>query len=270
MVSVNASPMPAPPSAFDLLMEARWEQEGVRRAARRYREAAAAADPSTLPSGQKLLREIVPPLTAKITELQLKGADMLSTPGKPPKWALPIQLVGAETLAVITMIRSLAGAEVPTDQSASVTGLSLDIAQAVHDELDYRSWIEAQAKVNKAAREAKDWDHVDLLAAFKARYPAADRQAWRSFRRRLELVKAEPWDKETSIQLGAALIHALIEAAPARFEIDTRPLAGGRTQNYLSLSAETRRMIQDVETRAEVARPMLMPMLIPPIPWSYE
>lgn len=255
--------------AFDLLAEARWEQEGVRRAAQRWREAAAVADPSTLPSGQKLLREVLPPLIEKITALQMRAAEMRQT-AREQKWALPIQLLSAETLAVITVVRALAGAAVPAAVRATVTGLSIDIAQAVRDEVDYQQWIEAQKDVNKAAKEAKDWDHIDLVAAFKRRYPTADRKSWRRFRRKLELALTEPWDRPTAVQLGTALIHALVEAAPDRFVVAPIPLAGGRAQNYVRLSPETIAMLRDVNTRSEVARPMLMPMLIPPIPWRYE
>lgn len=255
--------------AYDLLMEARWEQEGVRRATERYREAAAKADPSTLPSGQKLLRAVVPPLIEKIIELQLRGGE-LARNAVGTKWAIPIQLLSAETLAVITTVRALTNAQVPADTSATVTGLALDIAVAVRDELDYRDWVDAQVADNKAAQEARNWDHVDLLAAFKRRYPSADRRSWRRFRRKLEHVRAEPWDRPTQVQLGSALINALVEAAPDRFEVEARRVSDGRTQNYLRLSAETQATLRDVEARAEVTRPMLMPMLIPPLDWRYE
>src|SRR5579859_174353 len=88
--------------------EAKWEMEGTRRAAARYREAASVADPSTLPSGQWLLKQIVPPLIEEITKLQLQGADTIARQGRTsPKWAWPIQLLPAKQLAVITVVGGL-------------------------------------------------------------------------------------------------------------------------------------------------------------------
>ena len=256
--------------AFDLLAEARWETEGTRRAAQRYREAAAANDPAALPSGQKLLREVVPPLTEAIVQLQLKGADMLaSRGGRAALWAIPIQLLDAGALAVITVTSALNASSDPFSPSAAASAVMETISTAVRDELDYRSWVKAQVAAKKAAREAQDWSHVDAAANFKARFPNADRRTWRRFRRKLELAEME-WDKETGIQLGGALLSALLETAPGRFELASRPLLKGRTQNYVKLSGDTVEMLKDIETRAEVARPMLMPMLMPPIPWAYE
>jgi len=256
--------------AYDLLAEARWEQEGVRRAAQRYREAAAASDPSELPSGQRLLREVIPPLSEKIAELQLQAADqMASRGGRAARWAIPIQLLDPGALAVITTVSAMNAGADPLGTQSSALGVTELISNSIRDELDYRQWVEAQVAANKVAKAAQDWDHVDMLAAFKRRYPNADRRTWRTFRRKLELAKTE-WDKETGVQLGGALLHALLEAAPHRFELATRTLAKGRTQNYLRLSEATMDMLRDVEARAEVARPMLMPMIMPPIPWRYD
>lgn len=258
-------------TAFDLMEQAKWEVEGTRRAARRYREAAATADPSTLPSGQKLLRELVPPLVEKITELQLKAADSIASRGrKPSEWAWPIQLLDASALAVITIVQGLNAARGQTDALSNITSVALGIASAVRDELEYRRWVSAQVAANKAAKEAKDWDHVDVLAAFKRRYPAADRKTWARWRKKIELAREERWDRPTSVALGAALISALVEAAPGRFEVAQRAVEGGRKQSYLRLSEETMGLMNDIEVRAEVARPQLMPMIIPPIPWQYE
>jgi DNA-directed RNA polymerase len=257
--------------AFDLLAEARWEQEGTRRAARRYREAAAAADPSSLPSGQKLLREVVPPLIAKVTELQAQGAAIIASPGgTKAKWAWPIQLLDASTLAVITVIQGMNAARGQGDVVSQTSAVSKEIAAAARDELNYRTWVTEQVAANKAAKEDQDWEHRDLLKAFKSRYPQADRKTWRRWAKKLELMQAEAWDEETSVQLGATLLHALVEAAPTRFEIAATPMDKGRSKSYLRLSAETLELMKDIEARAEVARPRLMPMLIPPIPWAYS
>lgn len=252
--------------AYDLLAEARWEQEGIRRAAQRYREAAAAADPASLPSGQKLLREVVPALRDRIKALQIEGQRIMVGRHGQSKWAAPIQLLDADVLAVITLVSALHS----VGETGGATVIALNIASAMRAEIDYRQWIEEQSEANKAAKEAQDWEHVDLVAAFKRRHPDADRRAWKSFSKRIGHARAAAWDRETSVQVGNALIHALVEAAPKRFEIERVTLDGGRQPNCLRLSQETMELMNDVETRAAVARPMLMPMIIPPIPWRYE
>ncbi len=251
--------------AFDLLTEARWEMEGTRRAQTRYREAAAVADPATLPSGQKLLREIVPPLTARIKALQDEGMEAARGRGNPCLWAAPIQLLEAEILAVITVTRSLHGAEMAMARSFT-TQLSDDISQAVQAEIEYRTWVSAQVVASKAAKEAKDWTHVNLAEAFKKRHPTADSRSWKRFSARLGAAR-QPWDHHVSMQVGSALIQALLDAAPGHFTLDISNRGGMRTQRRLRLSEETQRVLRDIEVRAEVARPMLLPMLIPPIPW---
>jgi hypothetical protein len=254
---------------FDLLAEARWEMEGTRRAAERYREAAAASDPGDLPSGQRLLREVIPKLEARITEMQLEAADRIASWGGRPIWEWPIQLLSADILAVITLRCSLRAARGESANVAAVPYIAREIASSVRDELEYQTWIAAQAATNKAAKEAHT-PHRDVLAAMRARYPEVDRKVWRRWRRRVAAERSEKWDEAVSVSFGSALLKALCEAAPERFEIAAVRLDAGRKRNILRLSPETTQLMDDIEVRAEVARPMLMPMLIPPIPWRYE
>lgn len=262
-------------SAFDLLTEARWEMEGTRRASQRYKEAASAADPATLKSGQKLLREVVPGLIGKVTEMQAVASASIATGRSVIPWAWPIQMLDAGAMAMITVVCGLNAARDPGGPLSAVTTVSLEIAAATRDEVNYRAWIEAQTKVNTEAREAKavataageliDWKHRDLLAAFKRQSPQADRKTWTRWRRKIEALQKETWDKETSLQLGAALLHAMVESAPTRFELTQST----KDTRVLQLSEETMAMMRDIEERASVARPRLMPMLIPPLPWIY-
>jgi hypothetical protein len=254
------------PSAYDLLAEARWEMEGTRRAAQRYREAAATADPSTLPSGQKLLREVVPPLIGGITGLQAQGSASISQGRSVVPWAWTIQMLEAPALAMIAVVNGLNAARDQAGPMSAVTTVALEMAAAVRDEINYRAWVADQVAGNEAAREAQDFEHRDVLLAFRRRYPQADRKTWTRWRRKIEALERETWDKETSLQIGAALVHALVAAAPDRFEIATTP----KDLRYLRLSEETVAMMQDIEARAAVARPRLMPMLIEPLPWRYE
>jgi len=151
---------------------------------------------------------------------------------------------------------------------STVVTCSLGIAGGVRDEIEYRRWVSEQIAANRVAKEERNWEHRDVLAAFRARYPNANRKVWGKWRRKLALA-LEAWSKETSIHFGGALLHALLKAAPKHFEI-YMIRQGARTTAHLKLSEATEATMQDIETRAAVSRPLYMPMIIPPIPWRYE
>src|SRR6185503_5721346 len=201
------------------------------------------------------------------TQLQLEAADAIARVGITPPWAWPIQLLEAQEMALVAVSRALDGC-VQDAYHSTVVSISEAIAWAVRDEVDYRRWVEAQVEANRVAKEEKNWEHRDVLAAFRARYPNADRHVWAKWRRKLAIAR-EPWSKETGIHLGGALLHALTKAAPQHFELQMIR-QGPRTTAHLKLSEATEEMMMDIETRAAVARPILMPMIIPPIPWRYE
>jgi hypothetical protein len=257
-------------SAYDLKRQALWEMEGTRRAQRRYQEVAEVTDPSTLPSGKRLLRETVPPLKVAILAAQGEAQEAIkSSTGRAPLWAWPIQLLPAGALAMITLVVSLNTIRDQEGAPAAITSVAARVSGGIRDELQYRTWVAEQEKANRLAREAGDEEHVNVLARFRARYPNVDRKVWARWRRKLEEVRTG-WDERTGLHLGACLISQLCQAAPTRFEAAIRKMSGGRTQRHLKLSPDTIEMLNDIETRAAVARPLLMPMLIKPLPWRYE
>lgn len=256
--------------AFDLLAQARWEAEGVRRAAKRYEEAAAATDPAALPSGQKLLREVVPPLAARIDALKAEALETIGAAGgRKGRWIWPIQALDSRALALLTIAPVMGTLRAAPGTRDAVLSVSKAIGMSVRDEIDYRAWVATQIAANKVAKEAQDFEHKDLLRALKSRYPSVNRTVWARWKRKLHLTMEEPWDQATEIELGAALLSALLEVAPDRF---TRELvrSGGKTQARVVITPETAAIMADVEQSVAVSRPQHMPMLIPPIPWAYE
>ena len=260
-------------SAYDLTRQARWEVEGTRRAAERYREVAATADPSTLPSGRRLLREVVPLLTEAVKAAQAEAMDAIGAgpkAGRLSGWQWPMQLLAPEKLAVITLTNALRAEQQQGGMTSDLTSLAVAIAGAIRDELEFERWMREQVSANKAAWEARDGDHRNVLGAFKARYPNVDRKVWARWRQRVKATRDTQWDKASAVQTGAKLVALLVEVAPARFYSAMRRLVGGRTQLYLKIDEETLAMMNDIEERAAVRRPALMPMLCPPLPWVYS
>jgi len=246
--------------------EAKWEMEGVRRATERYREAALSTDPSSLPSGQWLLRAIVPGLIEEITQLQAQAEAGLATAGRPSRWWWPIQLLPASHLAVMTVICGINAMRDPSGGPSAVTMVSRAIADAARDQLEYQRWVSEQADANKIAK-AQGWEHVDVLARMRRQYPRMDRRIWKRWRIKVAALR-EQWDQPTQVEFGGALLVALCKAAPDHFALALRR-ESGRDTSYLRVSPETTERMRDIETRAEVARPLLMPMIISPIPWCY-
>jgi DNA-directed RNA polymerase len=245
-----------------LTAQAEWEVEGTNRAIRRYRDAATHKELHELPAGQQLMRELVPPLTAVIQQAQQDAVDLLLTRGAPgnrtQSWAL--QLVPADVMAVITVARTLmsyGGGEAP-----SITPLAISVASEVRAQVEYDRWLAGPEDGNNPLDK-----HLRFLAQKR---PEATPRAWRRWRAAVLPVREQRWAKSTKVLLGTTLLHLLASSAPHRFTIAMRHRPGGLTQLVLEMTEATLEEMTDRNTRAEVGRPMLMPMLIPPNPWQYE
>lgn len=264
-------------SIHALHAQALWETEGTRRAVHRYREAALSKEPHELPGGRRLLRECVPNLVTAIRLGQDEAKGLLAAEGRTPLWAWPLMVCDAEEIAVITIcttLRSVGCAVTDGNRAGTAVATCTMIARVAQEQLGFGVWVEEQKKLNKIAKEAKGdpeaEPHKDLLAALRNRHPDIDRRTWAKWRRKLEITKADPWDKAVSLAFGGWLLEALERTSEGRIKVAQRPISGGRTEAYVALSAETEELLRDLESRAEVARPLRMPMLIPPIPWAYE
>ena len=297
----------------DLAAQAEWEMEGVRRAVVRYEEAEAEADPMTLPPGKALVRSVVGPLAARISQLRDEAADSASTHGRPGgartlthTW--PLQLVDPMKVAVIVLsvacqatVSRGNGAQGATQNSA-IPMTAQRIAGALRDQVEYDQWEHEEAlrneeassgfqayakeelvairaahpkaplgslqKLAKAAARKGVPKHENRLKALQLRYPNLDRRVWAKWRAKLELARVS-WSEVESIAIGTALIRALVDVAPEKFVIAERPLSGG-VQYFLDTTPEVREVMNDVRERAMVARPLLMPMICPPVAWSYD
>ena len=265
------------PTIHELAHQAAWEMEGVRRAIVRYEEAEDEADPMTLPPGKALIRGVVGPLKAAIEAQRDEVADTLAAPGRQPLWAWPLQVVDPAKAAVIVLNAAVTAVLVKQCSSAgapmktnSVTTTALRIAETLLDQLEYDRWCAAEEQRNAEAKRSKVADHQDRLRALKLRYPNLDRRVWSKWRAKLEIAATVEWSKEECLGLGTMLIALLCKVAPDRFVVEERVLRGGYTQYVLTPTESVLEVMRDVRERALVARPMLMPMLCPPIPWRYE
>jgi hypothetical protein len=253
----------------DLERQARWELEGIRVATERYREAALAADPTTLPPGSKLLRSVIPPLAAALRLAQLEATDAINKGGRYAAWCWPMQLLDADKLAIIAATVGLRVAMSEGRAGTSIASQSKLVTTAMRDQIEFDRWEEEQELAKKEAKRLKKEDFEDLLGRLKHRYPTVDRRVWARWRAKLQLTRDEPWSEETVCVVGACLFDLLIKSSPDTFRMDERALGGGQVSYSLRLTPEAQEVLKDLTARAEVARPLLMPMLTKPLPWRY-
>jgi hypothetical protein len=256
-------PSSATPTALQLEAQARFEQEAFDEGVKRYRDALT-RDVTVLTAGQRLLREIVPGLAAGITKARAEGVASLTSPsGSKIPWAWPMQLVEEDDrLAVITLgcVLSMPPLERDDDRyrlsehSLPVTALARHIASGIRMQVEFDRWSEG----NEA-----------LLRRLRTQFPNLHRNVWRRWRIKVDAMREAPWSPSDEAALGGCLMHLLVQAAPTRFRIELASVRGKPTA-HLVISDATMELIDDATRRAEVARPLLMPMTCPPIPWRYE
>jgi DNA-directed RNA polymerase len=255
---------PVPEREAQLEAQARFEVEAFDEGTERYREAIAARDLSELTVGQKLLREIVKPFAAAIAKSRAEAADSVTRHGgEKLLWALPIQLVEEDDrLAVITVGCVLAMHRFEHEDDAirlsahslPVTSMARNIASATRMQVEYDKWAQGNDALDRKLR---------------AKFPTLHRNVWRRWRTKVNALREEPWPPAVEVTLGATLIHLLVQSAPTRFRIETQSVRGKPTV-HLVISDETIELLNDVTTRMEVARPLLMPMICEPLDWRYE
>jgi DNA-directed RNA polymerase len=256
--------------AFDLMRQAKWEQEGTNRAVRLYREGVAEAEASgrqadTAP-GKALLREIIPSLSDHIRVKQKEMEVAIAGQTKQPKWGLVINLLEADVLAAITLRHALTVPGCSHEAGVSRTAVCKYISDSVRDQVEYSRWVWEQKELNKEAKG--DPNHRDILKIFQRRFPKAQRRTWVRWRLAVLKLRTEPWSEDLKIVLGGCLLQCLLDVAPEYFML-SYVRKGAKNPAFLGLTEKAEALIKDIHTRRELARPQFMPMIIPPIPWSY-
>lgn len=253
------------PDALDFAREAAWEVSAVDRAVKRYRKFAEGREPAELPPGQRVLAETVGPVSAAIRAAQDEAAA--HGRGAPPPWHAPILAFDPDVLAVSAVATALrAPLEADRRVGMTIPRYSRAVCTVLRDQAEYDAWAAAQKQAARDGDERAGW----LLRQWHRQHPDGSRRAWRAFRARVEAARQQVWPDATQIAVGAMLARTLADAAPRWFEI-AQAGEGPKHMQPLCLLLTQRAVDQmaDAEARAEVARPLLLPMLIPPLPWRY-
>lgn len=247
------------PHIADIEKQIRWEMSGVERGVDRVRSQMQDQGVGDSEVGMKIMRRVVPPLIALITEAQAEASEAIDKRGRPLLWWWLILTLPADQLAVITLKATLT--EKPRDftLAMSVSKVASVISRITWTQVDYARWKEAQGE---KAPEDNQYQH------YLRRTKVPDAKSFKRFSERIQRVRLEKWDHDAGVVFGAKLIALLAEAAPDWFEISTTRLRGSiLTEKQLVMTDAARDAILDLTEQSELSRPMLLPMITPPADW---
>lgn len=256
--------------AHSISEQANWEVASVARGVARYREYAAGKQAYELSSGRAVLVETVGAVSAGLSSRLDEEAGRVV--GKPPPWGPVLLAFDPEVLAVITVSVAMRyGPSVIAARHLTIPRFSNLVCSALRDQLDHDAFVSEQAAAAKAQGRGNHPEPADkLLRRFRRMNPSANGRAWRRFAERIERSKAEEWPEAMCFQIGAVLADSLAAAVPKWFTLEQ---AGDGPKNRrpmcLTMTPWALDRMTDCEVRAEVARPLLLPMLCPPNDWRY-
>jgi DNA-directed RNA polymerase len=246
----------------------RLEAESVERGVDRYRRAVAGMDPGDTSPGFLATREVMETLSPAIKEAQAQALALLVRPTKGgPKsswwWTLPF--LKPDVLAFIT-IRNILTAAPGRGRSGAIgrryASLAICLGGGVEREMEFEQWKRTERDKHKG-----DPRHVDLARIMVAKVGQVDEQIFRRWRKKLEQIERLGWKLNQKVQLGDKLLTLAVEYGRGWFR-DEIYYEGAKTIRRISLSDEAQAAIQDIHARLEVNRPVLLPMVHPPIPWK--
>jgi DNA-directed RNA polymerase len=214
-------------------------------------------DDTDLPSAQKLMRLLVPPLEALIASSQRAAVDSIGGGGRATHWSWPILALPADALAVMT----IAAAFRSRVNQSRVSQVAISLAALIHTQIAHDRWV--------ADREAEGLLGDGALRALQARFKNVNRRTWGRWKAAARRLVEEPWSPPVEVSIGGHLLGLLCESAPDVFHIEAKPTGDGRTVGTLIMEEDTKNMLREIDERAAVAAPSLRPMLVPPNPWRY-
>ncbi|MDB5317092.1 MAG: hypothetical protein JWO24_2936 [Rhodospirillales bacterium] len=252
-------------SAYDISEQAAWEVRSVTLAVARYRDAAGGRNIDDLPPGRRAMLETIGPVSAVVTEFQ--QAAIGAQKGRPPGWHFPLLAFHADVLALIAVAVALRAAPMEFSRvGLALTSFSRRVCGALRDQADHDRFVRDQRAAKKI-----DPNGDLLLRRFQKAFPDANRRAWSRFAAKVEGARSGKWPDKDCVEIAAALSQALVRGAPDWFSVERFGLgAAARQPVCVLLTHEAVARLAEFDVRAEVARPLMLPMLIEPNPWQYK
>jgi len=233
----------------DLERESELERKGIEKGIERYRKLKEKAKASELEPGERLMVDLIDPLTEAIEKEQETLHSAKSDRGRPKKYS-DLMSLPADKLALITVRQALnACANVDTSR---ITNVVQKIADLVKMEMDFElivKGIPEEKKKSRIKRIKSSKNRQKVIADIKKEFELTDTR----------------WGPGTREHFGSKLIELLINSTSA-FEIDTK-YEGIKTPMVLKMSDETMKFLEEEHAICELTRPFYGPMVCPPKPW---
>lgn len=242
------------------------QQEGVARYRKLAYEAARRGQASSLKPCERLLAHWFRPLVAAIRKDQRLAAEGGYDKGM-DVWGLPIMLLDARKMAVITLHTVVSACLSPDEEygeGCRFAALCYSVGRAVFAELGWEKLRE---------------DKPEVIKAINLKYKNITPQIVNRFAR-----KALPKDDKSVLHvtqaahLGVRLVYALWESASCApydepfvhaFRIYNHKTAR-KSVKLMTLTDEAMRIIDDGHMARQYLRPRYLPMIVPPYPWQKD
>lgn len=250
--------------------EIRWEHRLINMGVARYHEIAREQATAETGPGKRIMREIMPGLTAAILRDQEEALAALGDQGRgrPSEWWWLVTLLPAEKLAFITLTAALRFRPTEATTNRAVRDVAKVIGSSVKDQLDFEAWATSEERETKAAKEAGT-SRVNLLRVLETRYPNTSPKVWSRWKAKHRIVTEAPWSLETKIDLGGRLIDRLVDTGKDWFRLVKASLSPTKTELHLVLSPEAVAALLDMQEKEALMQPQRCPMICPPKPWVY-
>ena len=257
-----------PPPLPDIERQIHFETEAVELGVQRYRRAIAEADLADTPPGLEAARDMLKTLIPAIREAQSEAVDGIANGprGIKPRWWWLIGFLSAEKLAFITA-RAILTTKNKRDHASGLlfTSASLALGRHVRQELEFDMWRRAEAAKVKEAKEAGE-QRVNLYKVLTERAKKVDAKAFQRWRQKIADIERLDWDRDARLAVGVKLLTLAAKHGGGWFEIILVPTRG-KTERRIVLTEIARDAISDVNSRLEINRPFLLPMVCQPKPW---
>lgn len=251
---------------YDILKQQRWELAAVQRSVDRFKRDSRHKDPSELPPGRRAINETTRAVSATIRErIEKEHREMVR---KPPAWLDRLSTFDSDVLAVVAVASAIWVGDVTNvemtsyGQTVSAFGRRATSALRAQAEFDEFRLVGTRKDAEKA--------HKELVRLFDIANPSPNAKSWGRFCKRMQLARAERWDRDgpTRLAIGGFLAWALSTGAPEWFVVEQRG-TGILKPSCLMLTPHAMETMRDAQVRAETRRPLMLPMLVPPNPWTW-
>ena len=243
------------------------EMAGVEEGIKKYRDSL--NDPqlklADTAAGRKIFNETMAMLIPAISAEQDVAIQGIANggKGKPPVWWWYISFVSADKLAFITMRSILSSRMANNALGRKASAICLDIGGGVKHQIEFEKWL------RESKNTAKETGGPDLAARLVRKAKNFNQRQWGNWCRKIDSIETLDWRRDAKMHIGSKLLQLALEHTGGFFTMEYVQIRN-KTERQVFLSEPCRAMVEDINSRVEVASPVIRPMLVPPRPWMWD